>query len=443
MDSKTPVLRTENDLLTYLLSRDAGWLAKYKALLGTDRDHARQSLIRRINASRSVGTSPSDLYEAIDETLGTKSFRGMRSEVAELESRANRTLSNIEHSGVASFPASDEVAKEAKPRVKTPVPEIWWVSLVASDPEKLKETALEEPPPQAEHVHEKTTKHGKHNKNGAPRWRCKCGKTWYEHPADWIDGRRLPRAKRAVPREPTNRHDKWVQRQRDLGNCTICGKPAAPYSNCEECRAKKNDSKPVPPLRAWDYSAVILAAKECSLDGEIAKKLGVTRGDITAAKKNDPQFLAAYGQGKADRFVCVICGGPTSSASQPGAKCRTCYQSKHKRGAMQPLIEKTAPTRITMEIEDAKFETQQSTEEAVEQFMVEAEGRPDDLVPSVKDAVKTTNGRIEVQGKVMQLSNAGRLVVGFDGSFFDLKAEERELLCTIADLLQKQPEARS
>jgi hypothetical protein len=133
-------LKTEAHLMAYLLERDHKWYTTFKNLLGTKRDDARNGLMRRINASRSVGTPPRELYEAIDEILSTHSH---------------------------TLQPSHTVEKQVESLVDAIIPG-------------------------EHHIHEKTRSHGK-DAGGEQRWSCFCGKTFTEHTQQWADGRLIPR----------------------------------------------------------------------------------------------------------------------------------------------------------------------------------------------------------------------------------------------------------
>ena len=294
-----------------------------------------------------------------------------------------------------------------------------------------------------------------------------------------------------------------------------------------------NGSGTVP--HVWDYDAVRIASKETALVGEVAERLGVPRKSVTKANRNDAKFREAYNKGKAERFVCVACGGPISTASIPGvSKCRRCFLSEEfPTGRPAPSTESAIETdliaaedpdslesqgaagaadqhsdaesevipssieaapalevetepertffgrsipaderfggvipkmddhgtgdavdrhlpgslpRFIMELDETEIlSPPMPVEDFVEMFMDEVEtgnqNGNSELIEAAKIAPKLPGERVEIQGKVINLSNAGRLVVGFDGSFFDLRDDERKMLSAIAELLQGQ-EAR-
>lgn len=376
--AKKKFLNTDDDLLTYLRQRDLTWLSTYKKLLGVERDRARVDLIRRINASLSVGTAPADLYQAIDETLGTSSFRHLGeastvSEPVELIVPSERPVERQSR----NFEGPDEPApailtehvheKTSKFGKHSKTGAQRWRCKCGSSfydhapgyVDGRRKSSVEPDPTKyaADHIHDKTHKNG-FDKQGHQRWRCGCGKCWAEHPEGYVDGRKKPRPKRAVDREPKNKHEKWVQKQRYAGNCTRCGKPAAPYSLCDDCREKqRNNSLQVPP--------------ETVLPSKITMEL------------HETEIIA-----------------PAESVGE----------------VVESLIQN---------VEEAK------PSRRLENFVESVDAAQKNNHPAL------VSPRVDVQGKVVHLSNAGRLVIGFDGSFFDLTAEERALMNQLADMLQQ------
>lgn len=505
------VLHTEKDLLAYLLDRNLTWLGAYKKLMGTDRDRARVGLIRRINAAEKLETDQQDLDEAICETLNINKNSRWSNTLA-----ANRAAAELESETVKQdLPkAGNNITNNRTNLTELPESTANLKSGVISSVKT--ESKVSKNVSEAEHVHEKTSPHGT-GRNGVPRWKCKCGKTFVEHPADWIDGRKKPRAKRAKPHEPKDSHDKYVQRMREEGRCTRCGTPCSPYALCEAHRNKANDNYKARVEKAaqddkmnntngsgtgrkphvWDYDAVRIAAKECALVGEVAEKLGVHRNSISNANRDDAKFREAFNQGKAERFVCVACGGPISTGSIPGvSKCRKCFLTEEFPAAssapaadgqiQSDLIVAEDPESVETpgaagavdQHSDAESESMDSSIEPSPALEPErtffgrsipADERVGGLIPTMDDhgtgeavdrhlpgslpkflmeldeqeveggvpKLPHPDKRADVQGKAIALTNSGRLVVGFDGNFFDLTAKERTLLCTIAELLQQ------
>ena len=201
---QTKVLHTEKDLLAYLLGRNLIWLAAYKKLMGTDRDRARVGLIRRINAAEKLETGQQDLDEAICETLEINKKSRWANNLA-----ANRAAAELGIETPMDVPVTQDL-----PKAGNNITNNRTQLTKAHEKDALVDTIDSSTKIAATvHVHEKTSPHGT-GRNGVPRWKCKCGKTFVEHPADWIDGRKKPRAKRAKPHTPKDRNDKYVQRMR-------------------------------------------------------------------------------------------------------------------------------------------------------------------------------------------------------------------------------------
>lgn len=160
-----------------------------------------------------------------------------------------------------------------------------------------------------EHVHEKSRKHGV-DKNGGQRWLCECGKTFTERSETFIDGRLAPRAKQPKHKDPTDKQTRYVAKNRAEGKCTRCGKPSAPYVNCEECRAKKYTRR---------KNATLAIPKV--LNGNL--KQNSENGSTTISQKFE--------------YTCDECGGPRSVGS--ASKCRECYQKKEEPMGTLKVVE--------------------------------------------------------------------------------------------------------
>ncbi len=138
------------------------------------------------------------------------------------------------------------------------------------------------------------------------------------------------------------------------------------------------------------------AAKHGTISGA-AKELGYTLPNPLKVKLSKyPEMQKAFDRGKA-RFYSVN-GAPAAKAAPLVRQLR-----KH-------------PTKIGMEIAEK------------------------DVQPTIADQAASSAGHAGVSllanQKVRDLSNGGKLMLGFDGSFFDLSPADRELLGKLADVMQ-------
>jgi hypothetical protein len=79
-ESEIEPLKDEPELADYLYAREPEWLDAYNFLPDEQRAIAFKQLIRNVNASRALAIPPIELYESIDEILGTEVMTALTEE---------------------------------------------------------------------------------------------------------------------------------------------------------------------------------------------------------------------------------------------------------------------------------------------------------------------------------------------------------------------------